>query len=342
MLPRLPWSISNAAATTQGNGQGNGHTKGQGKGIIATVAELATIGEHAAKQNLGARQLSRTFLSGQYASHFRGRGMDYLETRPYAQGDDIRNIDWRVTARTGKTHSKVFIEERDRSIMLLGDFSTSLYFGTRNAFKSVLAARIAAVLAFSGIKRGDRVGCLIKTPQAAFDLRPKGGRRHTMQVLKAFAQATQAPQSPQSPQSTTHFAAQTGQTNPANHGESLLSDLLQQANRSVPTGASVILLSDFYPEIAQFHKPLFQLIQRTDVVGFHLYDPLEKALPLGRIPLSDGANRLRVFTDKSAMARQCAQFEARCAGLTNLFEKLGQTLIHASTAHDIQSLFSAP
>ncbi|MFT5259237.1 MAG: hypothetical protein ACI9J2_000568 [Saprospiraceae bacterium] len=293
-----------------------------GKGIVVSAGELAAIGQHAAKQNLGARQLSKTFLSGQYASHFRGRGMDYLETRPYTNGDDIRNIDWRVTARTGKTHSKVYIEERDRPIMLVADFSSSMYFGTRNAFKSVAAAKIASVLAFSGVKRGDRIGCLIKTPTGDFDLRPKGGRNHTMQVLQAFSKATHAVE--------TH----TENTN------SLLDDVLQQAHRSVPTGATVILLSDFYPATNEFHKSLFRLAQRTDIVGFHLFDPMEQTLPLGRsVPLSNGHKRLRVFTDKASREDQQSHFNTHSDELRTLFEKLGQTLIHASTEQDIHSIF---
>ncbi len=311
------------ATSTSALAADKSHTQ---RGLVATVSELAALGQQVAKQNLGARKLSRTFLSGQYASHFRGRGMDYLETRPYTEGDDIRNIDWRVTARSGKTHSKVFIEERDRPILIVGDFSPSLYFGTRNAFKSVVAARIGACLAFSGIKRGDRIGCLLQTPEGSTDVRARGGRNHTMQVLQALANAT---------------AAVPSQTVQAPAPNTSLSKLLEQACRSAPTGSTIILLSDFYQDIEHFNKPLFRLAQHTDIVAFHLFDPLEKMLPLGRnVPLSDGTRRLKVFTQKSDQQQQVVRFENHCNELKTLFEKMGQALVHVSTEHDIAKLLA--
>lgn len=295
------------------------------QGIVATVSELATLGQRVAKQNLGARKLSRIFLSGQYASHFRGRGMDYLETRPYADGDDIRNIDWRVTARSGKTHSKVFIEERDRPMLIVGDFSPSIYFGTRNAFKSVVAARIGACLAFSGIQRGDRIGCLLQTPEGSTDIRAKGGRNHTMQVLQALATATM----------------QLEHVEQSERDPNTLSKLLEQACRTAPTGSTVILLSDFYQHSERYKKPLFRLVQHTDIIAFHLFDPLEKMLPLGRnTPLSDGNKRLKVYTQQKDQQQQLHKFESHCSELKTLFEKMGQVLVHVSTEQDIAKLLS--
>ncbi len=250
--------------------------------------------------------------------------MDYLETRPYTEGDDIRSIDWRVTARSGKMHSKVFIEERDRPILLLGDFSSSMYFGTRKAFKSVVAARIGAALAFSGIKRGDRVGCIIQGVNESFDLRPKGGRSHTMRVLKALSDATKLPNLENSLSSARS-----------------LDHLLAQANRGVPTGSTVILLSDFYQDTALFHKSLFSLAQRADIIGFHLFDPLEQQLPLARnVPLSDGNKRIQVYTQKKDQLAQKQRFEHWCKQLKTLFEKLGQVLVHVSTEQDLSTVLA--
>ena len=294
-------------------------------GIRATVAELTAIGRSISQQGLGAQKLSRTFLSGQYASHFRGRGMDYLETRPYANGDDIRNIDWRVTARIGSPHSKLFVEERDRPIVILGDFSASTYFGSRTAFKSVVAARIGAAMAFSGVKRGDRIGCLIHGQNGKFDIRPKGGRSNLMRVIHALSQATLSTDNQQG-QSTTK-------------DDKSLGDLLIKACRSVPTGSMVILLSDFYDQASTYKKSLFHLAQHADIIGFHLYDTLEVKLPIKQaVSLSDGTRRIRISTDKIGQSRQENHFIEHRKQLKTMFEKMGQALIHVSTQDDLLSI----
>lgn len=296
---------------------------------MASVAELAAIGQSMAKQDLGAQKLSRTFLSGQYASHFRGRGMDYLESRPYTDGDDIRSIDWRVTARSGKLHTKVYVEERDRPIIILGHFPDSMYFGTRTVFKSVLAAKIGAIMAYSGIKRGDRIGCLIHSQKNSFDIRPKGGRGNAMRVLHSLSQAT-------------HFTPEyPGLDVSEAGGAKPLNKLLEQACRSVPTGSMIILLSDFYDEINAYKKSLFRLAQHADIIGFHCFDPLEVQLPVDlNIPLSDGKRKTLINSNKALHDKQKQQFTQQCKQLKSLFEKMGQALVHVRTDQDLLGILA--
>ncbi|MBY0274525.1 DUF58 domain-containing protein, partial [Candidatus Binatia bacterium] len=132
-------------------------------GIVASVAELVALRSDAARLDASPRGRVRTLHAGAYASAFRGRGMEFDETRAYQPGDDVRAIDWRVTARTGRVHTKLFHEERERPVLLLVDQRMHMRFGTRDAFKSVVAARAAATVAWAARDQGDRVGGLIVT-----------------------------------------------------------------------------------------------------------------------------------------------------------------------------------
>ena len=128
----------------------------QGDGIHLTAAELISLRPRCHALRLPMRQPAASALAGAYRSRFRGRGVDFLESRNYQPGDDIRNMDWRVTARTGRAHTKVFQEERERPVLVVLDASPSLYFGTRRRLKSVAAGQMAAAVAWSAVRRGDR------------------------------------------------------------------------------------------------------------------------------------------------------------------------------------------
>ena len=128
-------------------------------GVTAELNELIALQRYA--QIGHYRPKGRSLRAGQHLSKLRGRGMDFAEVRHYQAGDEIRHMEWRVTARTGRPHVKLYQEERERPVIILADFSPSMYFGTRLAFKSVVAARLAALLAWTVVKQGDRVGGLL-------------------------------------------------------------------------------------------------------------------------------------------------------------------------------------
>ena len=125
-----------------------------------TAKTMVATRHHARQFNLTSIKKATSAISGLHDSRFRGRGMDYLESRVYQAGDDIRNMDWRVTARTGQAHTKLFQEERERPTYLVVDTNDSLLFGTKNQFKSVLASQIAALLGWSSVHQGDRIGVM--------------------------------------------------------------------------------------------------------------------------------------------------------------------------------------
>ncbi|MEE8339720.1 MAG: DUF58 domain-containing protein [Xanthomonadales bacterium] len=148
-----------------------------GDGIHLSASELIALKPRCNALSLPMHRPSVSALAGAYRSRFRGRGVDFVESRAYLPGDDIRNMDWRVTARTGKPHTKIFQEERERPVLVVVDASPSLYFGTRTRLKSVAAGQLAASVAWAAVRRGDRIGAFLFAGDKHRELRPAGGRR---------------------------------------------------------------------------------------------------------------------------------------------------------------------
>ena len=302
-------------------------------GIESTLEELLALRDDAKHLSFSARRMSLSQLAGRYASHFRGRGMDYHESRLYANGDDIRNIDWRVSARTGKLHSKVFIEERERPVLIVADFSPSMYFATRGAFKSVVAARLAALLAWYAGERGDRVGGLLFTPAGhpptEQDIRPGSGRKPVLQILRALAEATR-------------LHAHTS-------GENRLIDAVEHTRRVARPGSLVLLISDFScvrtpSRQAAFQQALHPLSAHSDVMAFMISDPIERALPENRaVPLSNGRQRFRVGrADRNSRQRLQRDYVSRHAWLVTEFGRLGQPVVPVSTQDRLLDILNRP
>jgi uncharacterized protein (DUF58 family) len=218
-----------------------------------------------------------------HGSRFRGRGVDYVESRGYQPGDDIRQMDWRVTARTGRPHTKLFQEEREQSILLIVDANPSMRFGTRVRFKSVQAARTAALLAWACVQSGDRIGALGFGPDFIGEVKPNGGPRGALRVLRSLVEWDA-------------IAARGGAPMP-------LSQALQRARRIARPGSRVILLSDGFNADAAAEGALSMLAEHCDVATILLSDPLEQAPPpparyavrgdAGNVLLDFGAQRLR-------------------------------------------------
>ena len=247
-----------------------------------TLADLIAL-------RLRARRFARPAarVAGSHAathvSRFRGRGVDYVESRVYQPGDDIRQMDWRVTARTGRPHTKLFQEEREQSILLIIDANPSLRFGTRVRFKSVQAARTAALLAWAAVQGGDRIGALGFGPGLNAEVKPGGGPRGALRVLRALTQWDA-------------IAASGGAVVP-------LSQALQRAHRLARPGSRVILLTDGFAADAAAESPLSLLAEHCDVAAVLLSDALELAAPpparyalrsdSGRVVLDFAAARTR-------------------------------------------------
>jgi uncharacterized protein (DUF58 family) len=222
----------------------------------------AELFKKARKIEIAARRLVDEQLAGQYHSVFKGRGLIFSDVRPYYAGDDIRTIDWNITARMSFPHVKQFVEERDRTVNLMIDMSASGYFGSRGAAKRELAAELAAVVAFSAIKNNDRVGLYIVTDRVEKFVPPKKGRRHVLRVIGEILAFE-----------------------PASRGTDLAAalDLLGKIARR---RSVVFLVSDFLSE--GWEQAMRIARQRHELVPVVVGDPLESALPpVGLLVLED-------------------------------------------------------
>lgn len=200
-------------------------------------------------------------LSGQAPSPMRGRGMEYAESREYTQGDDARHIDWRLTARTGKPHTKLFQAERERLTLIVADTAPSLYFGTRVRFKSVQAARAGAVAAWAAVRDGDRIGALRGTMREA-PVVPASGSRGALRVLDAMVRWYARPPE--------HDAG--------------LAVALDHADRLMRPGSRLVVLADPMSVIALPPLRWTTLVQHREVVVLLLSDPLEREPPRAKLP----------------------------------------------------------
>ena len=278
--------------------------------VRVSVPALVGLNRPAASIRLGrGRILSRQ--SGDYQSPFRGRGMEFDESRLYQPGDDIRNIDWRVTARTGKTHTKLFREERERPVFVWIDLRSSMHFATRGRYKSVLAAELAALLAWSALHNGDRVGGVIFSDEDHHELKPRRGRAAVLRLINAIANDT----------AWTRRAA-------SGDGRQTLEHALLRLRRVARPGSLIFLISDFRNLDRQAQVPLTRLCPHNEVVMLFVYDRLEQALPPpGRYKISDGDREVLVdASDDRLVRRHRQQFQARLERLQQL-SSLNRTIL---------------
>jgi len=255
----------------------------------------------------------RSRQSGGYISRFKGRGMEFDEARLYQPGDDIRSIDWRVTARTGKTHTKVFREERERPVFIAVDNRSSMHFATRGVFKSVQAAKIAGLLAWAAQYKGDRIGGQVYTDSSCQEIKPQNGKHA---VLRFFNTLTHA-------QSTTQLEISLEKT---------LARLVQHAR----PGSLVYIISDFRGFNQKAENHLSKLSRHCDVVLIHIYDYLESHLPAkGRYRFTDGQRDVVIDTgDKQRILSYQQQYQQRLEFLQHTAKKLGILFIQCSTTDD--------
>ncbi|MDB4917590.1 MAG: hypothetical protein JWM95_5234 [Gemmatimonadetes bacterium] len=202
---------------------------------------------------LRTRGLVNSVFSGEYRSVFKGQGMEFSEVREYQPGDEVRSIDWNVTARMGKPFVKRYVEERELTVMLAVDLSGSGRFGTRGRFKSELSSELAAVLAMSAIRNNDRVGAILFTDRIEHVVPPRKGRRHALRLVRDLLVFE-----------------------PVGRGTDL-AGALEYTGKMLAHKAIIFVVSDF--QAAELEQPLKLLAQRHDVVAVTVDDPSEHALP---------------------------------------------------------------
>lgn len=305
----------------QGRNQSTKPVINGGDTVTVSMESLISRRHDALKLPLNPGKI-KARLSGNYLSAFKGRGMEFDEVRGYQLGDDIRNIDWKVTARSGKPQTKLFREERERSVLFMLDLRPSMFFATRGAFKSVIAAHITSLMAWSANQHGDRVGGLIFSNQKHLELRPKRGKQAVLQLIK---------------QVTDHPGWQHDKET-YNQPETMTRTLSRLRKVTKP-GSLVFMLSDFRQMDDQAFSHLSQLSCHNDIILIFIYDQLESQLPPpGIYPITDGTQNQQLNTLSGARRQHYHhQFEARLEHLKQLCLQYKMHLLTCSTQQDIMT-----
>ncbi|MFI4919261.1 MAG: DUF58 domain-containing protein [Legionellales bacterium] len=289
-------------------------------GVVAELNELIDLRRYAGSTRYQPE--GKALRSGNRLSKIRGRGMDFSEVRHYQAGDDTRRMDWRVTARTGRPHVKVYQEERERPVVILVDFNPSMIFGTRIAFKSVVAARLAALLAWTTMKHGDRVGGFFFSATEHSEFSPRG---RDLGVLPLLA-------------SLSHY---TNQTDAQREQPSrALSDALVRLRRVVRPGSLVVLISDFYGLDSDCENHLNRLRAHNDLLAYHVCDPVELAPPKPQCyAITDGQQELVLDTRLSSVSSAYEQYcQQRMAQVQNQFQRVQVQCIQTTAATNLTHL----
>lgn len=277
----------------------------------ATFVAPADVLRQVRRIELRTRRLVDSTFAGEYRSLFKGQGMEFAEVREYQPGDEVRTIDWNVSARMGRPFVKQYVEERELTIMLAIDVSGSSRFGTRARFKHDLAIEMAGVLALAAVRNNDRVGMMLFTDRVEHALPARKGRKHALRLIRDLIT-----------------------TEPVGRGTAV-SAAVDRLMRLLPHRSVVFLCSDFIT--ADREKPLARLAQRHDVIAVTLEDPSERVLPsIGLARLEDPETGERVEVDTSHPAVRAA-FAARIAAddadRRRLFVRLGLDEIVVHTEH---------
>ncbi|MEA1890760.1 MAG: DUF58 domain-containing protein [Pseudomonadota bacterium] len=289
--------------------------------VAVSIGELIALKAAVRGISLTSARVKNSSITGAHASRFRGRGMDYQESRAYQPGDDVRSMDWRVTARAGHPYVKMYEEERERPVMLLIDLNPGMFFATRGAFKSVQAARLAALIAWTGVANGDRIGALVFNGRHQ-ELPPAGGAKGALRLFRLLMSATDPVKGMQSAQEKTD--------NPG------LDSALKRCRRVTKPGSLIFILSDFYHVSEETSAQLLRLRQHNDVVAIQLFDPIETSPPpAGVYGVSDGQQSAIIDTRAT---KQRQRYERWCiehnSAVAEVMRKRAIPLLRLSTADD--------
>ncbi|WP_336487026.1 DUF58 domain-containing protein [Methylobacterium nigriterrae] len=284
------------------------------------LADLTRLKHKATGFSFLPRQPVHSLLYGRHASRLRGRGLSFEELRGYVEGDDTRAIDWRATARLGKPYIRVYSEERNRPVILIVDQRQTMFFGSRHATKSVVAAEVAALAAWRVTSLGDRVGAVLLSTAGIAEIRPEPRERAVRRILDATVRGNRLLPTPGG------AAEALGQLNEG----------LRRAARMVLHDGLVCLISDGAGTDDETAELVTKLTAHNDVVAVFVYDPLEEKLPdLGRVVVADGERRIEVDTGARNLRERFGQaFAERRSRLESFSRKRAIPVLPVSTDRD--------
>ena len=290
-------------------------------GVYTNLKDLLALRFEARGFSFRPRQLMRNPLHGRYAARLRGRGLNFEELRQYQMGDDIRNIDWKVTNRMGKPFVRSYTEEKERASLLLVDQRSSMFFGSKRQMKSMTAAECAALIAWRMVGEGDRVGGIVFGDEDLQEYKP----HHLQSTLVAFLRGIEK---------ANHALSLSSN---ASVPSSKLTRVLQIADRLSTHDQLIVLITDLTGWNEQSYKTATKLAQHNDFVVLHIVDPLETQLPTqGQMPVSDGHLQMALNASKPGLRRDFSQsFEARVEVITQGLNKHGVAVVPISTAQEV-------
>lgn len=300
----------------------------QTNGLTLTIDELLRYQSKSSLIDLKASKNQQSRMSGNYLARSKGRGMEFDEVRHYQHGDDIRTIDWRVTARTGKTHTKLFREEIERPVLIATDLSASMLFGSKLMCKSVQASHLASLVAWHAKGRGDRLGGIIFNELNHIECKPRSRKQGVLHYLHSLQDLHADSLANQSELQNTDFTLAFEQN-------------CQRLRQIAKPGSLVYLITDGHSVSEQSIRHLSQLSRHCELIVCLISDPLEQALPdVGfrtNVAMTDGKKRQQVtLGDNAAQARYQEKVSALETHKTQMFSKAGARVLSLSSGASIE------
>lgn len=290
------------------------------RGAYANLDDLIRIRFKARDFSFKPRQPIHSILSGRYASRLRGRGLNFEELRRYMPGDDIRTMDWKVTARTRSPHVRVYTEEKDRAVLLVVDQRLNMFFGTRDRMKSVTAAELAALGAWRSLDVGDRVGLVVFNDTDVIDIKPQRSQKTVMSILHAVLRMNQ------------ELRIGSGVT----PGPERLNEALTKAVRLALHDVLVVVISDFFGADERSERLAAQLAAHNDVLGLLVHDPMRLDPVARRISVSDGALQMPLdLANKRVREAITKDYREEQERITRFLHKLSAPLLLVSNEGDV-------
>lgn len=287
----------------------------------AKLNDLVRLSAKARGFSFLPRQPIHSILAGRHASRLRGRGLNFEEIRAYLPGDDVRTMDWKVTARTRSPHIRVYTEERDRPVLFVVDQRASMFFGSRRTMKSVAACELAALGAWRVLAQGDRVGALIFNDEEIVTIKPHRSRARVRQMLGALVKINH----------------KLGKENmpPVNPG--MFNQALEKALQMAKHDYLVCIVSDASGMNAESKRLITLLSAHNDVINAFVYDPLEKELPnAGKLTMAEGQNQLEVDTASKKVRQQfAAGFQQRLNRIQTISRGRSIPLLPIETSYPV-------
>jgi len=288
-------------------------------GVDVSTKELLEYRGRSALIDLSSNSQIKSHMAGTLVAKTKGRGMEFDEARHYQIGDDIRAIDWRVTARTGKTHTKIYREERERPVILLVDLNHRQYFGSQLLLKSVQTCHLASLLAWSAVANGDRVGAVIFNDAEHRELKPRNRHHGALAVVEYLVKIHQ--------QGLAQFKEN-------QQSENSFEQSCLRLRRVVKPGSLVFVLSDFSQMSDKAIKQLQLLSRHNEIIGCQIHDPMEQQLPeqlSGEVAVTDGVSRSQFVVNSARRKQYRANYRNAQDSRLSILKKLNIKTLHFSS-----------